>query len=178
MAVGTGHGHVAARQLEPRLLMLGKREGRRTVTLERVALIALVLVRLRRELAVVLVFVAIGAALEIHDLEDRLFAFRRVTLLALQLGVSVDQRVVRLGVRLDVEQRRLPSLHVVTAGTLDAVRLTFRKLTVVLVLVAVSTFCKREFLLEVAIRVAASAVHGGMLAQQGILGLRVIEGAV
>ena len=171
MAVGAGHGNVAARQLELRLLMLGQREGRRTVTLEGVTLIALVFVRLRRELAIVLVFVAIGAAFEVRDLKDRVFAFRRMTLLTLQFGVPVDQRVVGLGVRLDVEQRRLPSLHVVTTGTLDAVRLTFRKLSVVLVFVAVGAFCKREFFLEVAIRVATSAIHSGMLAQQRILGL-------
>jgi len=171
VAVGAGHGNVAASQLELRLLMLGQREGRRTVTLEGVTLIALVFVRLRRELAIVLVFVAIGAAFEVRDLKDRVFAFRRVTLLTLQFGVPIDQRVVGLGVRLDVEQRRLPSLHVVTTGTLDAVRLTFRKLSVVLVFVAVGAFCKREFLLEVAIRVATSAIHGGMLAQQRILGL-------
>ena len=172
MAVGAGHGNVAARQLELRLLMLGQREGRRTVTLEGVALIALVFVRLRRELAIVLVFVAIGAAFEVRDLKDRVFAFRRMTLLTLQFGVPVDQRVIGLGVRLDVEQRRLPALHVSDSWErARTVRLTFRKLSVVLVFVAVGAFCKREFFLEVAIRVATSAIHSGMLAQQRILGL-------
>ena len=46
------------------------------------------------------------------------------------------------------------------------------------VLVAVRAFAEREFLLEVAIRVACSALHRRMLPQQRILRLRVVERAV
>ena len=103
MAIGTGNRNVTASQLEPGLLMLCQSIGGRAVALQIVALIALVFVRLARELVIVLVHVAIGAALEGRDFENRVLAFWRVTLVALQLGMSIDERVVGLGVRLDVE---------------------------------------------------------------------------
>ena len=164
-----------ARQFEPGLFMLSQRERRGTVALEIVTLVALVLVRFACELVVVFVLVTVGAALEVHDLEDRVFAFRRVALLALQFGVPVDQRIGTLGVRLHIKQRRLPSLNVVATGTLDAVRLPLGELSFVIVLVAVGAFGKRELLLEVSIRVALNAFDCGVLSLERVLGLRMIE---
>ena len=67
-------------------------------------LVALVLVGLAGELVVVLVHMAIGAALEFRDLENRVLALGRVTLVALQLGMSINEGIIRLGMRLHVEQ--------------------------------------------------------------------------
>lgn len=104
VAIRAGHRDVAARQFELGLLVLRQRKRGRTVTLQVVALIALILVGLCRELVVVLVHVAIGAALEIRDLEHRVLALWSVALVALQLSVSIDERVVRFGVSLHIEQ--------------------------------------------------------------------------
>ena len=90
VAIATRHRHVPARQLEFGLLMLRKGEGRGAVSLQVMALVALVVVRLAGELVVVLVHVAIGAALEFRDLEDRVLPLGRVALIALHLGMPID----------------------------------------------------------------------------------------
>ena len=86
VAIGAGNGDVPSGELELGLFMLRERERRRTVALERVALVALVVVRLAHELRVVLVHVAIRATFEVHDLENRVLALGRVTLVALHLS--------------------------------------------------------------------------------------------
>jgi len=68
-----------------------------------VALVALVFVRFARELIVVLVHVAIRTFLKARDLEDRVLALGRVAFVALDFGVSFDERIVRLRVRLHVK---------------------------------------------------------------------------
>ena len=139
------------------------------------ALVALVLVRLAGELIIVFVHVAIRAALKIRNLEDRVLAFGRVALVAGNLGMAINQRVVGLGVRFHIEQRWLPAFHVVTAFALDPVRLVTHELPVVLVLVAVGALGEGQLLLEVAFGVAGLALHRGVLSFQRVLGFRVIE---
>jgi len=106
--------NVPARQFELGVLVLGQRECRWAVSLQIVALIAAVFVRRTGELGIVLVFVAVHTTLEVDNLEDRRLALGNVAAAALNLGVSVDERVFRFRMGLDVEQGRLPSLHVVT----------------------------------------------------------------
>lgn len=166
-----------ARKFESRLLVLSKSEGRRTVSLQVVTLVALVFVGLAGELVVVLVHMAIGATLEVRDLENRVLALGRVTLVALQLGMSIDERIITLGMRLHVEQRGLPALDVVAVGALDAPG-PLRELPVVLVLVAIGAFRKRELFLKVSFHMAGLAFHRSVLALQRIFGLGVIEGIV
>jgi len=90
VAIAAGHRQVPACQLEFRLLMLRKREGRGAVSLQVMTLVALVVVRLAGELVVVLVHVAISALLEFRDLEDRVLPLGRVALIALHLGMPID----------------------------------------------------------------------------------------
>ena len=103
VAVAARYSQVAAGQRELGFVVLRESKGRRAVSLQVVALIALIVIRLAHELVVVLVHVAIGAALEVRDLEDGVFAFGRVALIALHLGMPLDQGIVGLGVRFHVE---------------------------------------------------------------------------
>jgi len=103
VAVAARDRKVTPSQLELRLLMLRQREGCRAVTLQVVALIALVLVRLPGKLVVVLILVTIGTVIELRNPENRFLAFWNVALTALHFCVTVDQRIVRFGVRLHVE---------------------------------------------------------------------------
>jgi len=162
---------VAASEVELGLLMLCQRKGRRAVTLQVVALVTLILIGLAGELIVVLIHVAISAPLEVDDFEDGVLALWGVAAVALHLGMPVNQGVVGFCVRLDVEQRRLPSIHVVAGGALDAVGFPFRELAVVLILVAVGALRERQFLLEIAFDVTGFALDRGVLTQQRIFGL-------
>jgi len=164
VAIAAGHGHVATREFELGLLMLCEGERGRAVTLQAVTLIALVFVGLTCELVVVLIHVAIGATLEVRDLEQRVLASWSVALITLQLSVPIDQRVVGLGMRLHIEQGGLPAIHVVTVRALDATR-TLRELAIVFILVAINTLRKRQFLLEVSVGVAQQAIDGGVLSK-------------
>ncbi len=68
VAIAAWHRHVSVGQDKPCLFMPRQRERRRLVSLQRVATFARVQIRSRSELPVVLIFMAIGAALEL-DLE-------------------------------------------------------------------------------------------------------------
>lgn len=155
---------MATSQIKLGLLMLCECEGGWAVTLEIVALVALIFVGLAGELIVVLVHVAISAPLEVSDFEDGVLALRRVAAVTFDLGVPVNQRIVGFRVRLDVEQGRLPSIEVVARGTLDAVRFAFRELAVVLIFVAVGALRERQFLLEIAFEMAGLALDRRVLA--------------
>ena len=103
MTIGAGNRDVAASEIKLGLLMLRQREGRRAVTLQVVALVTLILIRLAGELIVVLIHVAISAPLEVGDFEDGVLALRGVAAVALHLGMPINQGVVGFCVRLDVE---------------------------------------------------------------------------
>ena len=148
VAIAARHCQMPARKIEFCLLMLGKREGRRAVSLQVVTLVALVLVGLAGELVIVFVHMAIGAALEVCDLEDRVLALGRVALVALHFGVPVDEGIVRFGVGLHVKQRWFPALDVMTVGALDASG-PLRKLAVVLVFMTIAAFREGKLFLEV-----------------------------
>lgn len=90
MAIAAWNCDVPTRELELGLLVLCQCEGGRTVALQVVTLVALVFIGLGRELIVVLVHVAIGAALKVRDLEYRVLTLWGVALIALHLGVTFD----------------------------------------------------------------------------------------
>ena len=150
MAIAARHGDVPAGQFELCLLMLCQGEGRRTIPLQGVALITLVLVWLSCELVVVLVLVTIGAAFEAGDFEDRVFALGGVALVTCHLRVTLEQGVVGLGMGLNVEERRFPSVHLVAGGAFDAFG-SLGKLALVFILVAVGTSCECQLLLKVSV---------------------------
>ena len=139
------------------------------------ALIALVLVRLAGELIVVFVHVAIRAALEIRNLENRFLAFGGVALVTGDFGMAFHQRVVGTGVGLHIEQGWLPALHFVAAFALNPVRLVIHELPVVLVLVTVGALGEGNLFFEVSFNMAGLALHRGVFAFQRVLGFGVIE---
>lgn len=67
------------------------------------ALVALVLVRFAGKLIVVPILVAVSTAFELDDLEDRFFPLGNVALVALYLGVAINEGIVRLGMRFHIE---------------------------------------------------------------------------
>ena len=150
VAITARHSNVPTSQFEFCLLVLCQSEGRRTIPLQVVALITLVLVGLSCELVVVLVLMTISAAFEARDLEDRVLALGGMALVTCDLCVTLEQGIVGLGVRLNVEERRFPAVHIVAGGTFDAFR-PLGKLSLVLILVAVGTFCECQFLLKVSV---------------------------
>jgi len=86
--------HVRARQRILRVLMLRDRKRRSVEINHRVALLAPIFIRLRSELPIVRVLVAIQARREFH-LVDRLFPGRNVTLGALHLDVHSFEGIFR-----------------------------------------------------------------------------------
>ncbi len=75
---------------------------------------------------------------------------------------------------LNIEERRFPAIHVVAGGAFDAFR-PLGKLSLVLILVAIGTFCEWQFLLKISVGVTQQTVNGGVLSHERVLGFRVIE---
>ena len=92
--------------------MLRQRISRRLVTLQGVALLALVQPWGGSKLRLVLVVMAIHALRKL-DLVEGVLPLCDVTLHALEFRVPSLQRILRRRMRLQVKLRRLPSVHVV-----------------------------------------------------------------
>ncbi len=69
---------------------------------------------------------------------------------------------------------RFEALHSMASCTFPAAR-SLKELTVVIVFVTIYTCCEWERRLEVPVRVAIGTIHGLVLAEQGVFGLRVVE---
>lgn len=93
-----------------RVLVPGQRKRRGLVSLQRVAALAVVEVWSRRELPLMLIFVAIGAALKLN-LEERVFAFGNMTLGALDAEMLPFQRIGRGGMKFRRKRRRFEAIH-------------------------------------------------------------------
>lgn len=173
MAFGATNRGVRAGQRELGLAMLG--DGKQTAVpiRYRVAALAAVLERRFRKLAVVGVFVAVRTGRELH-LVNRLFAGRKVALVAFHFGVLSFERILRSGMFLDAKQRRLPSLHFVALGTLPFLR-AVGELAVMNILVAVGAVRKLERTLEVPAYVASNAIYFTVFAEQRVFCFGVIE---
>ncbi len=92
VAVSANNRGVATGQLEAKLLVHGKSEGRGDEPLDRVTGFALAEVRCLRELALVIVAMTVSACLEL-DLVDGRSARRRVTSRALYACMFAQQRI-------------------------------------------------------------------------------------
>ena len=174
MTVRADHGNVAPGEREMRVLvpLQGKRRG--LVPVERVALFAFVQIGRIRELAVMVIMVAVHTLFEL-DLVLCLFTLRDVALVAIDFEVPSFQRVVARGVVLGGERGRLPSVHRVAPGTFNALR-TLRELPGVRIgQVAVRTLGEWNFFLEIATLVAGAAIDGRVFSKQRILGLGMIK---
>ena len=134
----------------------------------------MIVVRRRRELAVVNVLVTIETFRE-FKLVARGSAGGNVAFVARHFGVLSIERIRGESVLLHAEERRLPSVHGVAGGAFAFV-LPLRELPAVGIgRVAVRTLRVRHRLFEIAFRVALQAIHLCVLAEQGKLRLRVIE---
>jgi len=174
VAVGAWNRDVPARQNEVRLFVASQCERRWLIAFKVVAPVARIEIGRSRELAAVLVAVAIGATLE-SDFEQSIFALGDVTLRALQSGMPALQRIGRGCVVLHCEPRWFPPFHGVTRSALCA-RRPLGELPIVWVgFVAIHTLLKSQRLLEVSAAVTLNAVDHRMLSQQRIFRFRVIE---
>src|SRR5664279_1937693 len=100
-----------------RLLVPGQRKRRGLHSLQSVAAFAVIEVRSRHELPIVLIFVAIGALLKLN-LEERVFAFGDMTLRTVDGEMFPFERIGRGGVVLRRKRRRLETLHRVAGPAL------------------------------------------------------------
>ena len=121
MAIRAGHRHMRPSQHETRVLVLGDGERRTMKVLNRVAILATVLVRRRGKLTVVRVLVAIRASREFHFV-NRVLAGRRVTFVAGDGRMLSFERIVRCRVFLHAKLRRLPAFDGVAFRTLSLAR--------------------------------------------------------
>ncbi len=117
---------MAAGQREPRFFVFRERKCRRLVPAQIMATFAFVEVRSSRKLPRMFINVAIEAPRKL-DLVDRRLARRDMALLTLHFRVLAFQCVLRGGMILDRERRRLPSPHRVARRALSRAR-TLRKL--------------------------------------------------
>ena len=92
VAIGTRYRNVFSSQKEARLFMACQRERRGPIGIDRVAAFTRIEIRRWSELPGVLVFMTVGAVLELH-LEHRVDASRDVAFLASDFRVSPLQRI-------------------------------------------------------------------------------------
>ena len=164
MAIRTGNRNMSARQNKPRFLVPLQSKCRRLPSPDRMALLALVPIRLIHKLAIMRIRMAIGAILELHFVE-RVLALRNMALGAFHLEVLSLQRIVGRVVVFGRKRRRLPPVHSVARRTFNALR-PLRKLPVVRIRqMAIRTFRKRNLFLEISTLMARAAIDGGMFAQ-------------
>ena len=138
------------------------------------AAVASIEVRGRRELAGMLIRMAIGATFEL-DLEESVFSFMNMALGTLQPRMSALQRIRGQRVLFHRKRRRLPAVHGVARGTFSSAR-TFRELSTVRIgLVAVHALGEYQRLLEICVGVTLRTTDRRVFPFQRKLGLRVIE---
>ena len=131
-------------------------------------------VRSRRELSIVVILVAIGAALKLY-LEERVFSLRDMTLGTLDAEVLPFQRIGRGGVELCRECRRLEAVHGMAGRALHTSG-PFGELAAMRIgLVAIHALGEGDRLLEISACMASRTIHSRVFPLQRILGFRMIE---
>jgi len=139
-----------------------------------VALLATIAPRRAGKLSLVLVLVAIDALGE-FDFEFCVFAGGRVARIAFHAGMRKRERETGFGVIGDGEYRGAPTLHGMAAFAASSIG-ALRKLTLMLVFVAVGAYRMRNGCFEVAVFMTAHAGHVDVLALQGEFCFGVVEG--
>lgn len=176
VAVGTGNGDMPSGEREMSFLVLGQRKRGRLVAIHRMTTLASIEIRRGGKLSGVPVGMAICAAIE-FDFECCVLPFWDMALRTFQPSVATLQRIRRRRMFLHGEFRWLPALHRMTGRALSLVR-TFGKLAFMSILVAVHAFCEYQRLLEVAVRVALTAVDTRVLPLQRKLRFGVIKALI
>ena len=173
VAVNAGHRQMAPGECEGYLLVL--RDGKRG-RLEagfRVALLAAVEVRRLGKLPLVDIFMAVRTECKFY-LIDGISTRRDMAFCALQLCMFFTEWEARAVMVRILISRRFEAINNVTSLAAPSI-LAFRKLSVVRVLMAVGAILKCDDRLEVSGLVAGLARYLAVFAEQGILGLGVIE---
>lgn len=164
MAIAAGHRDVASRQREPRVFVASQSEGGRQKSLHTVAAFTNIEIGLRRELAGMLVAVAVGALRE-FQLVNGIFAPWNMAPGALQRGMLALQWVCGCRVLFEAELCRFESLHRV-AGRARASIWPLGELSVMRVgVVAIRALAEGQGFLEITAHVALHATHLCMFAE-------------
>jgi len=157
-----------------RLFMSGQCERRGLVSLQRVAALTGVEIWSRRELSIVLVFVAIDATREL-DFKQGVFAFRDMTLGTLHSEVFPFERIGGGRVIFRRKGRGFEAVDGVASGALRSLRLLGELAIMRVGLVTIHAGSKRDGLFEISTGMAKRAVHDHVLSLQRVLRLGVIE---
>lgn len=168
------HRAVCSGQRKPGRIVPRQAEPGRTETLQGVTFLAPVVIGLARKLSFVYVRMAVPA-LRLFDLEKRVGPLGDVAFGASHRGVPPFQRVLRLRMLLDAEQRRLKSLNVVARGAFPTVGSLLELSAVKVRLVTIDASLVGHRLFEIRSPVTLSACYEEMLAQKRILGFGVVE---
>lgn len=174
MTFGTRHREMRSLQRKSAFLMLRDGVRGRLESRHDVALFTLALVGSRGKLPLVHIGMAIHAFGK-SDLVARRCTGGKVAFRAGYLSVAAQKRVCGRRVRVHIEERRLPSIHVVARRAFSLVRPLGKLASVRIGCVAISAMRESDRLLEISSRVALQAVHLRMLAEQRIFRLRVVE---
>ena len=167
--------NVCTTQRVARLTVLGKSKSGWVESINRVTILASVLVGQALELAGMRILMTRRAAIELDQVYGR-FPSGHVTLRTRDVRVLTLQFVGRLLVVGCGECGRLKTVHRMTRGTFALVS-PLRKLTVVSVEVAVGALLEDESLFEVSVHVTLRAIEAFVFAEQRKSRLCVIEPA-
>lgn len=142
--------------------------------LDGVTILTPVLIRRTRELVVMGILVAIQAGRE-FNLINRILACREMALIAFNRNVLPLERVLGCVMFLHAEQRRLPTIYCVAFCAFTLLWASHKLALVRIRFMAIHAIRKRDFLFEIVLRVAIHASDHGVLSEQRVLRLRMVE---
>lgn len=174
VAIRAGDGHMGSGQHEARVLVLGNGERRAMKVLNRMAVLAAILVWSGGELFVVRILVAIRARRELHFVHGVL-AGRRVAFVASDGRMLSFERVMRCRVLLHAKLRWLPAFDRVALRTLSLARPRLELPLVGIRSMAIRALSKGQRLFEIAAGVAVAAGNFQMHPQERIFCFRMVE---
>jgi hypothetical protein len=142
--------------------------------LDGVTVLAAVLVRRTRELPVVLIFMTVQASRELNFI-DGVLAGGQMALVAGNGNVFALQRVFGCVVLFHAEKGGLPSIDVMAFRALALLGTRFELAFVGVRFVTIIAISKRQLLFEISLQVAFRTADHGMLSEERVLGLGMVE---
>lgn len=173
VAFDASHCRMSARQRKLRVAMLRDGEEGPVEVLDRVAVLATVLIWRFGELAVVRILVAIRARSVLHFVDGVLSGWN-MALRALHTNVLSLERILRCRMLFHAKQRRFPPIHGVAFRTFTLLR-PMLELSAVDVLVAIRTEGEGERPFEITSQVTGAAIHLGVQPEQRELCLGMVK---
>ncbi len=171
---GARHGRVGSSQRETRVAMFGDCKSGAVKILNGMTIFAFVQIRRGCKLSVMGILVAVGAGREVYFI-DCVLSCGQMALVACNGNVFALQRVFGCVVLFHAEKRGFPPLHSMTFRAFAFLGTRFELAFVRVRFMTIIAILKRQGLFEITLQVAFRTADLGMLSEERVLRLRMVE---